>query len=266
MSGRVRGAAVFGTVLLSLASGSCALVSGLNGYSQGACSGDCDGGADTSLPRDASAEANAEGGDEPDVLATNDAETEAAADAPGDEEPMVPFDSGPDAPAEAGCPLGTPANCPACGVACSTANGVPSCGGSACTYACNAGRQDCNASTAPNTDGCECAGTGCCGTGCQTVHSSGIPSPANYYDCNPTGSSTQTQAMAACTEAGASGCSAKNATCGGILGFGGTSTSAACGTVGTSCYCWVYSGQNAGEVHAGSNGCTIACSSGSKWD
>jgi hypothetical protein len=268
MPDRARGAVVLGIWLLSLAVGSCAAVSGLDGYSQGACPADCDAGADRTIAPDALPDANAPEGDEaidaPGLA--DDADAEAGDDAAGDEETLVSPDSGPDAPTDAGCALGTTANCSACGVACNTDTGVPSCGGSACTYACNTGRQDCNGSTAPNTDGCECAGSACCGTGCQTVHSSGIPSPASYYDCNATGNTTQTQALAACTEAGGSGCSAKNATCGGILGFGGTSTSAACGTVGGTCYCWVYSGQNSGEVHTGSNGCTIACNSGSKWN
>jgi len=224
-----RAAAVLSALLLSLVCGACAVISGLDGYSQASCPGDCDGGHDeTPVPSDSGTE-----------------------DAP---------------PTEAGCALGTPANCSACGVACSTSTGAPSCGGSACTYACNAGRQDCDTSTAPNTDGCECAGSACCGTGCQTIHTSGIASPMNYYDCNTTGNTTQTQAMAACTGTGGTGCSAKNATCGGILGFGGKSTSAACGMVGGTCYCWVYSGQNSGQANAGSNGCNIACGSGSAWN
>ena len=129
-----------------------------------------------------------------------------------------------DALAEGGCgPLGTPANCSACGVACSTATGTPSCSGSACSYTCNSNLQDCNGAMAPDTDGCECAGTACCGLGCQTIHSSGVPSPANYYDCNPKGNTSQTQAMAACTGSGGASCSAKNASCGGVLGFGGDS-------------------------------------------
>ena len=263
------GGAVLSALLLSLVCASCAVLSGLDGYSQAACSGACDGGADRSAPRDAFADANLNGYDEgvdaPDVLA--DDETEAAGDAAGDEQPVVPSDGGTeDAPTEAGCALGTPAHCSACGVACSSGTGAPTCSNSTCSYACAAGRQDCNASTAPNTDGCECSGTACCGTGCQTVHSSGLASPANYYDCSATGNTTQTQAMAACAGTGGSGCAAKNVSCGGILGFGGTSTSAACGTVGGTCYCWVYSGQNAGQAHVGSNGCTIACGSGSTWN
>jgi hypothetical protein len=260
--------AVLGALLLSLVCGSCAVISGLDNYSQAACSGVCDAGPDRSAPRDASADAHLNGDDEgadaPDVLA--DAEPDAAVDAAGDEQPVPSDGAAEDAPTEAGCALGTPAHCSACGVACSSDTGAPTCGNSTCSYACAAGREDCNGPTAPNTDGCECAGTACCGTGCQIVHSSGLASPANYYDCSATGNTTQTQAMAACTGTGGTGCAAKNGNCGGAFGFGGTPTNAACGTVGGTCYCWVYSGQNAGQAHAGSNGCSIACSSGSTWN
>src|ERR1019366_1593656 len=144
------GGAVLSALLLSLVCASCAVLSGLDGYSQAACSGACDGGADRSAPRDAFADANLNGYDEgvdaPDVLA--DDETEAAGDAAGDEQPVVPSDGGTeDAPTEAGCALGTPAHCSACGVACSSGTGAPTCSNSTCSYACAAGRQDCNAST-----------------------------------------------------------------------------------------------------------------------
>jgi hypothetical protein len=263
-----QGGVLFGASLLLLVCGSCAALSGLGDYSESACSGACDGGAAGSVARDALAETKEEdeGVGPPDVLDADETEVEAAPDAGDDQTDSASDDGAEDAPVEAACALGTPSNCSACGVACSSDSGASTCSGSTCTYACAAGRQDCNAASAPNTDGCECAGSACCGTGCQTVHNSGLTSPADYYDCNGTGNTTQTQAMAACTGTGGSGCAAKNVSCGGILGFGGTSTSAACGTVNGTCYCWVYSGQNSGEVHAGGGGCTIACSSGSSWN
>jgi len=168
---------------------------------------------------------------------------------------------------DSGCGVtSTVENCSACGIACTTSTGTPTCNGATCSYTCNSTRQDCNRATAPDTDGCECTGTACCGTACQTAHNSGLTSPTNYYACSPTGNMTQAEALAACTGTGGTGCTAKNTTCGGIFGFGGTSTSAACGTVAGTCYCWVYSGQNSGQVHAGGSGCTIACSSGSAWN
>ncbi len=87
-------------------------------------------------------------------------------------------------------------NCGACGATCSTVTGTPSCDGSKCAYACNSGRADCNAATAPNTDGCECetdaAAPGCCSGGCQTKHSNGAGQ--YFYDCAALGTYNLTQA------------------------------------------------------------------------
>jgi hypothetical protein len=258
-------------VALSLVmSSSCGLVSGLDSYSDGVCSG-CDGSADVVANVEAAVEASPEaapqGDDADDEASALDASAEGSSDGSGDAPPTGSDDAAPDATDDAGCgALDSPANCSACGVACATDTGTPTCNGTTCSYACQGGHQDCNSGTAPDTDGCECNGTGCCGATCQTAHKSGISSPSSYYDCNSTGNSTQAQAMAACTETGGTGCANKNTSCGGILGFGGTSTSAACGTVGSTCYCWVYSGQNSGQVHSGSSGCSIPCASGSSWD
>lgn len=258
--------------------GGCAAIGGLGEYSTGACSGVCDASVE---------DANQGGGGSgKDVVQeqvsspANDApeEVEATSDdaADGSESPDAEVDSGetlvdsgsiPDA-TDSGCgATGTVENCPACGIACNTTTGTPSCNGTICSYVCSSNHQDCNAATAPDTDGCECTGTACCTTGCQTAHSSGLTSPANYYDCDPTGNTTQAEALAACTGTGATGCAAKNTSCGGILGFGGTSTSAACGTVGSTCYCWIYSGQNSGKAVGGGGGCNISCNgSGSGWN
>ena len=263
--------AVASTGLLTLMASACAAISGLDGYSEGDCPVGCDATADhpvISRPlTDALPETATLGGDESPVDVDAVASDGAAGDDGSDAPSQDILDSGIDAPAEGGCgPLDSVNNCSACGLACSTTTGAASCNGATCSYVCTSNRRDCNGGVAPDKDGCECTGTGCCGTGCQTIHSSGIPSPANYYDCNSKGSTTQTQAMAACSETGGTGCSATNTTCGGILGFGGTPTDGVCGTVASTCYCWVYSGQNAGQVHSGGGGCNISCNSGSAWN
>jgi len=264
--------------------GGCAAIGGLGEYSTGSCSGVCDasvedathgGGASekdvvqdpTSSPAyDAPEEAETTGDATDDASESPDGVVDSGEVVVDSGEMVVDSGTASDA-SDSGCgATSTVENCSACGVACSTSTGTPSCNGTTCSYSCNSDRQDCNSATAPDTDGCECSGTACCSTGCQTKHNSGLTSPASYYDCAPTGNTTQAEALAACTGTGATGCSAKNTTCGGIFGFGGTSTSAACGTVAGTCYCWVYSGQNSGQAHSGGGGCTIPCSSGSAWN
>ncbi|MBI2394446.1 MAG: hypothetical protein HYV09_33050 [Deltaproteobacteria bacterium] len=85
------------------------------------------------------------------------------------------------APNTDGCEtaLNTTSNCSGCGLACNTTTGTPSCDGAKCSYACGAGRLDCNASVAPNLDGCESSTTnpascGACGNACDTA--TGTPS------------------------------------------------------------------------------------------
>jgi hypothetical protein len=98
---------------------------------------------------------------------------------------------------EAGCgPTDTITSCGACGRRCDTLTGTPSCSGGVCTYACNAGTSDCNASIAPDTDGCECATPACCNGHCQTAHDNGLGQ--TFYDCNPAGTYDSAAAMAAC--------------------------------------------------------------------
>ncbi len=249
--------------------GACATISGLESYSTDNCPGECDASiAPANRGREAAASDNAgnvtqdeASGSQVDALV----EGEDGEDANESADVQEAADSG-GVPDTGVVDSGEAADAPACGFACKTGTGNPSCNGTTCSYTCNSNRQDCNSATAPDTDGCECTGTACCGTACQTAHNSGLTSPTGYYACSPTGNTTQTQALAACSGSGGTGCAGKNASCGGILGFGGTSTSAACGTVAGTCYCWVYSGQNSGQVHASGSGCTIACTSGSAWN
>ena len=82
---------------------------------------------------------------------------------------------------------------------------------------CNAGLQDCNGSKAPDTDGCECAGTGCCSGKCQTAHSNG--NGQTFYDCAAGKTHNETQAGEACAAltGGSGACSAKSAGCNCVL-------------------------------------------------
>jgi hypothetical protein len=54
----------------------------------------------------------------------------------------------------------------------------------------------CNATTPPDTDGCECAAPGCCSGACQVVHSNGAGQ--SFYDCVAASTFNQTQATEAC--------------------------------------------------------------------
>ena len=260
--------------LIALVSASCAAIDGLDGFSTGGCAGsDCDGGADREIvlrgTTDALAEAAVSGddgaaagdateatdatSDDSDTGTTSEPDADAAAGAP---------DTGGGQP-EAGCGLGTPASCSACGVSCNTSTGAPSCNGTTCSYACNAGRQDCNASKAPDTDGCECAGNGCCSGKCQTSHANGKGN--NFYDCNATGTHNQGQAAEACAAlAGSTSCSSSNAPCNCILFICGAQAQSVCASSGGKCYCWQYSGPNAGTVQESSgSSCSASCGSSS---
>ena len=159
------------------------------------------------------------------------------------------------APNTNGCEssLSSTASCGACNAACNTKTGAASCNGTTCSYQCNSGLSDCNASKAPDTDGCECSSPGCCGTGCQTTHSDGLGQ--SFYDCNATGSRNQAQAQEACTAytGNASACTPSID----LLRHPDREPlhrherpSRCAATAGGKCYCWQYSGQNPGKVDA----------------
>jgi hypothetical protein len=123
-------------------------------------------------------------------------------------------------------------NCGACGQACDTSTGTPSCSGTSCIYACNPGRSDCNAVTAPDTDGCECATPNCCGSSCQTVHSNGVGQ--SFYDCAPSGTYNATEQLAACAAftGDATKCTNVSSLCLFVQPVG------VCSTGASQCYCW----------------------------
>ena len=152
-------------------------------------------------------------------------------------------------------------SCTACGVACdTTTNGARTCTGTRCSYTCNAGRMDCNASVGLDTDGCECASPSCCGTSCQTTHDNGVGQ--NFYDCSPLGTpgtaTTYTLAMAneardAWPVAGA----VSTGSCGTAPAATGTCT---CKLGAASATVWCYTGGLAGYVFqnsAAACGCPI---------
>src|ERR1019366_10654652 len=126
-------------------------------------------------------------------------------------------------------PTSSVQNCGACGQACDTTTGTPSCNGVTCSYTCAAGRADCDLAT-PDTNGCECATPSCCaGGGCQMTHSNGVGQ--SYYDCMALGTYTSAQAMAACAAAQYTNCKDDS------KGVCGSVSSAS----GTPCTCWDYS-------------------------
>jgi hypothetical protein len=188
-----------------------------NGYDDGARDNDAgttDGVSDVSaadnesgggVPHDAGGEVGGDTGTEdgPDATRTNEAGPDDAttSDGAGDVGTDVTGtqEAGPEAGGDAGPTCGTTnttTNCGACGVACDTMTGTPSCNGTACTYMCNPGRSDCNGGSGSDTDGCECPTVGCCGAECQTVHDNGMGQ--NYYDCNPLSTYEKATAIEAC--------------------------------------------------------------------
>jgi hypothetical protein len=178
------------------------------------------------------------------------------------------------APDTNGCEssLSSTATCGACkNAACSTKTGAASCDGTTCSYKCNAGLTDCNAATAPDTDGCECATPECCSGGqCETTHSNGVG--GSFFDCNATSTFNEPQAQEACEAyAGKGQCSGSSLCCAvGLAGLCllGSTAMSECGAVQGQCFCWQYSGNAPGTVQAVSGKCTAACGSTSDtpWD
>jgi hypothetical protein len=168
-------------------------------------------------------------------------------------------DAGHDGAVDSGCgPLDTVTSCGACGVACPAAGhtagvGMAMCTGTTCQYTCNTGYLDCNASVAPDTDGCECAWSGaitatcCAGNACPTPHVTGYatqPSGASqtFYDCETT--VDEQLAIDACTAYSGDAIYCASGTCG-----GSTTPTAVCNRyapLSQDSVCWSYSGTSAG--------------------
>jgi hypothetical protein len=154
-------------------------------------------------------------------------------------------------PVDCGVP-DTLSNCGVCGAACSTTTGTPACNGTTCSYTCNAGLVDCNASTPPDPDGCECTAAtmasqgvvgGCCSGKCQTQHSTGVGQ--NFYDCNPPNTYTVTTALEACTAYTGDGTKCQTRTC-------NPKGAVVCSQGAANCDCWMYQGNLVGYVDVNS--------------
>jgi hypothetical protein len=159
--------------------------------------------------------------------------------------------------------LSSTASCGGCGNACNTKTGAAKCNGTTCSYTCNQGSTDCNAATAPDTDGCECATPGCCSGGkCQTIHANGVGE--KFYDCNAAGTHTAAQATEACEAAAGSGHCTGSSKCCALSALGlclaGATAQSECGIVAGACYCWQYAGNYPGTVQSESpSACTASC-------
>ena len=129
----------------------------------------------------------------------------------------------------------SPDNCSACGRACDRKTGTPTCTGTTCRYTCNTGHSDCNAGSAPNLDGCECATPQCCGTGCQTTHSNGVGQ--NFYDCFTLGTYNALQQLAACAAFTGDAAKCMNVNMPSCPAFLLNPTMAVC-SMGSQCDCW----------------------------
>lgn len=185
--------------------------------------------------------------------------------------------------ADNGCEtaLNSKSNCGGCGNVCSSTNSTDQmCNGTTCSYTCAANRSDCNSATAPNTDSCECEGTGCCGAGCQVKHNTGanvpttLPSGTAWYDCDALDTFNEAQATEACEAVKATA----TATVGNCFKrdstpSGGTASSI-CVTGFGGCSCWTYAASNAGRVGRahfdtpqsnGDDGCRTASTTDPQW-
>jgi hypothetical protein len=114
-------------------------------------------------------------------------------------------------------------NCGVCGQACNTSTGAPSCLGISCSYVCNPGRADCNASAAPDTDGCE-----------------------SFYDCAPRGTYNATEQLAAC--AAFTGDATKCTNVAFLCLF--VQAGGVCSTGASQCYCWYLPNPPAADASA----------------
>jgi hypothetical protein len=250
-------------MVLVWGAGGCAAISGVGDYAQG------DPDATTPAPADASHPVDAHAGDAHDTGAVTPDATDEAPDLADALDEPAPLDDGPaDGPA-----LGDDGG-PDADAGVSPAEAGPD------------GAGDDAGDSGPGFDGGDAGAAGdggatcgtcstpgaCCGDGgCQVSHKSGLSSPANYYRCSATSSSTKAAATAACTDLGGTGCASSSLCCTlPIPCFLPQQTNdAVCGSVGGTCYCWVYSGQNAGQVEtvSGSN-CSVTCSNstGPSWN
>jgi hypothetical protein len=172
-----------------------------------------------------------------------------------------------DSGSDAGCgPTTTVDNCSACGDKCVTTGASSAgCTGTTCTYTCGSGHLDCNASTAPDLDGCECNVTGaaaapapacCAGGSCPQLHHYDEDLlNSNFYDCVAAGAFNITVATDACTAFTGDATQCDN---GGFVFYcdypdGGLAGDMVCsnGAGATNCNCWGYNGAIKGWMSTG---------------
>lgn len=251
----------------------CRALAGLDGYS--GCSEGCVGSpgmedVSSAAPgesRDATMENTVDAGDDESAVSPPSAEvpSDASADEAGDagspasaEASAGPTDGGLDCG-----PMDTIASCGACGRSCNAAHAVDAgCSGGSCTYqACAAGWSDCDQSP-PNSNGCECQTPSCCAGGtCQTAHSNGVGQ--TFYDCQPPGTYTESEAMAACLAFTGSSTQCQAAPMGVFCSSRGI-----CSNGAATCWCWTYAGTGAGTVEKQTGFCPSTCPSanGTMWN
>ena len=275
--------------------GGCAAVTGLNGISESDCEPDCaDGSAKNDVGTDSPVaetqpspdQSSPETGNQPDSSIPETGGPQETSTAEGGKEGGAgesgvadgPEDSPKDVVAESACgPTDTVTNCGACGQACTATNASsPQCNGTTCSYTCTTGYLDCNASVAPDTDGCECHSPGAtqanCGNGsngavgcCPVQHNDGLSSGTpKFFDCNPAGQFSLSLAIDACTEfTGAAGQCTQGQCIGADGGTDGDLVVCSTGST-TDCPCWTFAGPNIGYVHdphlppSGGNNCFCA--------
>jgi hypothetical protein len=284
----------------------CAAISGLDQLRESDCAPDCGapasddatgGGSDTGAtadswrPRDAPVQDADDGSERRDGTLGEDSHAPDAyvVDAPSDTTAGMETSSTSDATGdvgdgsadtgngEGGCgPTNTVDNCGACGAKCAPASpsvSVPTCLNGTCSYSCNAGYLDCNASVPPNTDGCECQTLGsisatCCpSNACPTQHYTGFPRGPNppgldqtFYDCNT--SINEQVAMEACYQYAGLNPTTMMTNCATNTAFGascGNSDLVVCNFYSSTqnCVCWDYQGSAVGWAY--NSGSTHSC-------
>jgi hypothetical protein len=260
--------------------GGCAAITGLDSITEQDCAPNC---GDAQLGKDVTVDVPAIDSPGPDTtqgsMDTGSGDSQSMQDSTSLQDTSTPFDAheasaaegGVDAPVDspidaphettttdAGCgSLSSTSNCSACGEVCTATHATsPQCNGSTCSYTCSAGFLDCNAGTAPDTDGCECptsGGAGCCSGACPVQHDYDEDIiGATFYDCVAAGTYNETVAFDACTAyAGSTAACTTGYYCTGP--DGGTVGDMVCsdGASAPACTCFGYDGQLQGLMVVG---------------
>jgi hypothetical protein len=156
--------------------------------------------------------------------------------------------------------LGTITSCGGCGQVCDTVNSTPlSCSGGTCQYdVCAANRADCNSTTPPNTDGCECSTDMCCVidsvSQCQPVHSNGVGG-TYLYMCQKLGTPGTEGTYDGLNQATVAADSwSTGSPTAGTCGMGMMAANCISRTMGAECTVWCYNKSRAGRVRTSAAG------------